>query len=197
LRAAFGAHACHGFTRDGVASRAGPPDQWQDVAMPGAPGTSRRSVLIGAAALAALGATACAGGSPKLPEPDELEAQLELARRDSQLARAAATAAGAFYAPLLNVVADERADHAKALSAEIARASGATITPAGPPVPSPSAAATPPARTDVMAALRESADSAAKLAANLSRYRAGLLGSIAASCTASATVPLAVKEPAH
>jgi hypothetical protein len=197
LRAAFRANACHGFTPDGVPSRTGPPDQWQDVAMPGASGISRRRVLIGAAALAALGATACACGSPKSPEPDELEAQLELAQRDSQLARAAATAAGAFYAPLLDVVADERGDHAKALSAEIARASGATTTPASPPVPSPSAAATPPARTDVMAALRESADSAAKLAANLSGYRAGLLGSIAASCTASATVPLAMKEPAH
>ena len=126
-----------------------------------------------------------------------MEAQLELARRDSELARAAATAAGDFYAPVLNVVADERADHAKALSAEIARASGATTTPAGPPAPSPSTAATPAARTDVMAALRESADSAANLAANLSGYRAGLLGSISASCTASATVPLAMKEPAH
>ena len=165
--------------------------------MPGAPAISRRRVLIGAAALTALGAAAGACGSPKPPEPDDMEDQLELARRDSQLARAAATAAGAFYAPLLNVVADERADHAKALSAAIARASGATTTPAGPAVPSPSGATAPPARTDVMAALRESADSAAKLAANLTGYRAGLLGSIAASCTASATVSLAMKEPAH
>jgi hypothetical protein len=165
--------------------------------MPGAPGISRRRMLTGAAALAALGAAACACGSPKPPQPDELEAPLDLARRDSQLARAAAKAAGAFYAPLLNVVADERADHAKALSAEIARASGATTTPLSPPVPSTSAAGSPPARTDVIAALHESADSAAKLAANLSGYRAGLLGSIAASCTASVTVPLALKEPAQ
>jgi hypothetical protein len=171
--------------------------------MPGAPGISRRRMLTGAAALAALGATVWACGSPKPPEPDELEGQLDLARRDSQLARAAATAAGAFYAPLLNVVADERADHAKALSAEIARASGATTTPSNPPVSATPAAASssspppPPPRTDVMAALRESADSAAKLAANLSGYRAGLLGSIAASCTASVTVPLALKEPAQ
>jgi len=154
-------------------------------------------MLAGAAALTALGAAAWACGSPMPPQPDDLEAQLDLARRDSQLARAAATAAGAFYAPLLNVVADERADHAKALSAEIARAAGATTTASSPPVPATPAAASPPAQTDVMAALRESADSAAKLAANLSGYRAGLLGSIAASCTASATVPLALKEPAQ
>ena len=165
--------------------------------MSGAPGISRRRMLTGAAALAALCAAAWACGSPKPPQPDELVAQLDLAQRDSQLARAAATAAGVFYAPLLNVVADERADHAKALSAEIARASGATTTPSSPPVQATPAAASPPARTDVMAALRESADSAAKLAANLSGYRAGLLGSIAASCTASVTVPLALKEPAQ
>jgi hypothetical protein len=35
------------------------------------------------------------------------------------------------------------------------------------------------------------------LAADLSGYRAGLLGSIAASCTASATVSLTLKEPAQ
>jgi hypothetical protein len=156
---------------------------------------SRRRVLIAAAALSAIGATASACGSPA-PQPEELAPQLDLARRDSQMAGAAATAAGLFYGPLLNVVADERAAHAKALSQEIARAAGETTTSSQAAAPTPSgAAAPPPSRTDVMAALRESADSAAKLAANLSGYRAGLLSSIAASCTASVTVPLAMKEP--
>ena len=156
---------------------------------------SRRRVLIAAAALSAIGATASACGSPA-PQPEELAPQLDLARRDSQMAGAAATAAGPFYGPLLNVVADERAAHAKALSQEIARAAGETTTSSQAAAPTPSGAAVPPpSRTDVMAALRESADSAAKLAANLSGYRAGLLGSIAASCTASVTVPLAMKEP--
>jgi hypothetical protein len=156
---------------------------------------SRRRVLIAAAALSAIGATASACGSPT-PQPEELAPQLDLARRDSQMAGAAATAAGPFYGPLLNVVADERAAHAKALSQEIARAAGETTTSSQAAAPTPSgSAAPPPSRTDVMAALRESADSAAKLAANLSGYRAGLLGSIAASCTASVTVPLAMKEP--
>jgi hypothetical protein len=156
---------------------------------------SRRRVLIAAAALSAIGATASACGSPA-PQPEELAPQLDLARRDSQMAGAAATAAGPFYGPLLNVVADERAAHAKALSQEIARAAGETTTSSQAAAPTPSgSAAPPPSRTDVMAALRESADSAAKLGANLSGYRAGLLGSIAASCTASVTVPLAMKEP--
>jgi hypothetical protein len=39
-------------------------------------------------------------------------------------------------------------------------------------------------------ALRKSADSAAELVPSLSGYRAGLLGSIAASCTAAFTVAL-------
>ncbi|HZQ31082.1 MAG TPA: hypothetical protein VFB19_05045 [Mycobacterium sp.] len=158
---------------------------------------SRRSVLIGAAALAALGATA-ACGSKQSAQTDELQAQLDLAHRDSQMASAAAGPAGAFYAPLLNVVADERAAHAKALSEEIARATGASAASSAPPAVTRSPGATPPpSRDDVTAALRESADSAGKLAANSSGYRAGLLGSIAASCTTSATVPLALKAPAQ
>jgi hypothetical protein len=163
--------------------------------MPSAvPTITRRRALIGAAALAALTATGSGCGSPKSPQPEDLQAQVELASRDSHLARAAATAAGPFYGPLLNVVADEREMHAKALSEEIARA-GKTTASSNPPASS--ASAPPPTRTDVIAALRESADSAAKLAANLSGYRAGLLGSIAASCTTSAAVPLSLKEPAQ
>ena len=171
---------------------------WQYVAMSGDTSRiSRRRVLVGAAALAALGATASAcGGAPEPPEPDPLEAQLDLANRDAQMARSAATAAGPFYAPPLNVVADERAAHANALSKEIARLAGETTTSSTTPAATTSAAASPPpSRTDVIAALRESADSAAKLAATLDGYRAGLLGSIAAACTASVTVPLAMTEP--
>jgi hypothetical protein len=155
---------------------------------------SRRRVLLGAAALAAIGATTSACGSSGPPQPDELLTQLDFAQRDSAMARAAATAAGPFYTPLLNVVADERAAHAKALSEEIARTAD-PIAATSPTATSPPNAATPPSRMQVITALRESADSAAKLAATLSGYRAGLLGSIAASCTTSATVPLALKEP--
>jgi hypothetical protein len=164
-----------------------------------APLLTRRRVLVGAAALAALGATASAcGTTPQPPEPDPLEAQLALAERDGGMASTAARAAGAFYAPLLNIVADERAAHAKALAQEIARMAGETPTSSTIAAATTSAGASPPpTRNDVIAALRESADSAANLAANVDGYRAGLLGSIAAACTTSATVPLAMKEPAQ
>ncbi len=164
-----------------------------------APRLTRRRVLVGAAGLAALGATASACGSPpQPPEPDPLEAQLALAHRDSEMARAAATAAGAFYAPLLNIVADERAAHAKALAQEIARMAGETTTSSTTAAATTSPAASPPpTRNDVIAALRESADSAANLAAKLDGYRAGLLGSVAAACTTSVTVPLVMKEPSQ
>jgi hypothetical protein len=42
----------------------------------------------------------------------------------------------------------------------------------------------------VVGALRTSADNAAKLVPTLSGYRAGLMGSIAAACTAAFTVGL-------
>lgn len=168
--------------------------------MPSAtPAVSRRSVLLGAAALAVLGAgaTAC-GTKPPPPEIDDLKSQLDLARRDSDMARAAATAADNFYAPPLTVVAAERAAHAKALTEEIARAAGtptSTTETTSPSSTSPAPAAAPPSLLDVTTALRGSADSANQLIAKLSGYRAGLVGSIAASCMAAVTVPLAMKEP--
>jgi hypothetical protein len=163
----------------------------------------RRRVLIGVAALALLApATSACGPGPEPPKVDELEAERDLAQKDSEMAAAAANAADPGYAPALTVVAAERAAHAKALTEEIARAAGkpsptstatpsptsATPTPAPPPPP-------PPSLNDVRAALRTSADSAEALAAQLSGYRAGLLGSISASCTASITVPLAGRQP--
>ena len=48
----------------------------------------------------------------------------------------------------------------------------------------------PPTVKDVVAALRHSAERAGALAGTESGFRAGLLGSIAASCTASFAVTL-------
>ena len=167
---------------------------------------SRRNALLGAAAIALVGATASACGA-QTPQPviDDLVAQRDMAQKDSDLAAAAAKAAGPDYATALNVVMAERAAHAKALAAEIARAAGPTgsstssPTPSSPvsaaPGPAPTVPAPPPSVADVTAALRNSADSATQLAAKLSGYRAGLLGSIAASCIAALAVPLAAKKP--
>jgi hypothetical protein len=178
------------------------------------PVISRRRVLAGGTALAVLGMTASACRSqPAPPKVDELEAQLKLARHDSEQAAAAAAAAVQPVSAALTEVSSERAQHARALATEIARlginptsTSNETTspTPTSPPhaggVPTPRGntpeAAPPPSLSDVVNSLRTSAASAAQLATTLSGYRAGLLGSIAAACTAAHTVALAFGESA-
>jgi len=170
------------------------------------PVTNRRGVLAGAAALAALGvvASACGEPPPKPPPVENLLGPLDQARKDSALAGAAATAIGTTpqIAAALTVVATQRAAHARALSTEISRAAGKLTSsssettspspspaqPAGPPPP-------PPPVSDVIDSLRASADSAGRLVATESGYRAGLLASIAASCTASYQVALVPGGP--
>jgi hypothetical protein len=158
-------------------------------------------VLVGGVALAALATALPACSSPPAPPAvDELEAQLTLARRDSEMATAAAPAVGQPISTALTEVAAERTRHAQALSTEIARlavsktsTSSATTSPT---TTTSAAAAPPPSLPDVVKSLRESAASASELASTSSGYRAGLLGSIAASCTASYTVALATGEVA-
>lgn len=154
------------------------------------PTVSRRRVLFGAAALALLGATATAcGSSPPPPEVDELAAQLNRARADSQLATDAAAAARPPIASALNAVAAERSAHAQALSDELVRIVGEDA-PTTTPTSTTAQPAKAPTTQDVIGALRQSAESAAELAAKYSGYRAGLLGSIAAACAAAYTVAL-------
>jgi hypothetical protein len=163
-------------------------------------------VLAGAAAFAALGvvASACGKSPPKPPPVENLLGPLEQARKDSALAGAAAAALGTppQIAAALTVVATQRAAHARALSTEISRAAGKLTSsssettspspgaaePAGPPPP-------PPPVSDVINSLHASADNAGRLVAGESGYRAGLLASIAASCTASYQVALVPGGP--
>jgi len=148
-------------------------------------------VLVGGAALAVFGMAVPACSSlPAPPAVDELEAQLTLARRDSELATAAAVGASQPVNAALTEVAAERTKHAQALTAEIARL---TVDPTSTSreTTTPAVAAPPPPLADVIRSLRASADSARQLAGTSSGYRAGLLGSIAASCTASYSVALA------
>ena len=162
------------------------------------PSVSRRQMLFGAAALALLGSTAAACGSPPPPpEVDELAAQLDRARADSKLATDAAVATPPPpTAQALTAVASERAAHARALSDELVRIVGkdAPTTTATSTTAQPAKA---PTTEEVIAALRQSADSAGQLAAKQSGYRAGLLGSIAASCTAAYTVALVPPKAAQ
>ncbi len=176
--------------------------------MPSAsPVTNRRGVLAGGAALAALGvvASACGEPPPKPPAVEELLGPLDQARHDSGLAGAAAVAVGITpqLAAALTVVATQRAAHARALATEISRAAGKLGTtssstsettspsPTGEAAPPPP----PPPLSDVLDALRVSAESAGRLVTTASGYRAGLLASIAASCTASYRVALAPAGP--
>jgi len=181
-----------------------PPYPGPRAATPGS-GINRRRLLTdgsrAALALVVLGPVATACGVGKAPEPDPLEAQLEAARSDSTLAKAAATGTPAM-APALLVVAAEREQHATALIEELARAAGKptpdpTATPAAEATTAAAASeppAPPPTVRQVADALRRSADSAAAQAPTLAGYRAGLLGSIAASCTALHTVGLLPRE---
>ena len=159
------------------------------------PTVSRRRVLLGTAALALLGASVAAcGKSEPPPEVNELATQLERARADSQLATDAAAAARGDILEALNAVASERSAHAQALIDELVRMRGTdapTTTPSSTTTAAPAAA---PTVKDVIAALTRSADSAAALAAKMSGYPAGLLGSIAAACTAAYIVALVPPE---
>ena len=150
---------------------------------------------MGGAVLALLGSVVPACSSPPAPPAvDELVSQLTLARRDSELATAAAVGASQPVNAALTEVAAERTTHAQALTTEIARLAvnpTSTSRETTTPTTTPAAAAPPPPLADVVRSLRASADSARQLAGTSSGYRAGLLGSIAASCTASYTVALA------
>lgn len=188
----------------GVAAGRGDGRMWD---VPRAvPVISRRGVLAGGAALAALGAvvTACGESTPKPPAVEDLLGPLDQARRDSALAAAAAGAIGSppQIAAALTVVATQRAAHARALSTEIARAAGKLVSSTSetsssgpsssePELPPPP----PPPVSDVIDSLRKSADDANRLVSTSSGYRAGLLASIAASCTASCEVALVPGGP--
>jgi hypothetical protein len=169
-------------------------------------------VLAGGTALAVLGMTASGCRSqPAPPKVDELEAQLKLARHDSEQAAAAAAAAVQPVSAALTEVSSERAQHAQALATELARLGiSPTSTASGTTGPAPTSpshaggatsgntpeAAPPPSLSDVIDSLRASAASAGQLATTSSGYRAGLLGSIAAACTAAHTVALVFGESA-
>lgn len=141
-------------------------------------------------ALLGIGAAAC-GEPPPPPDLDDLMTQLDMARSDSQLASDAAAVAKPGTRPALAAVSADRSKHAEALAAEIARMTGEPMTSTSSTTTTSATQPSPPTTKDVVASLRTSAEGATKAAAQLSGYRAGLLGSIAASCTAAYTVALA------
>jgi len=153
-------------------------------------------MLVGAATLALLGAAAACGKPAPRLDVDALVAQLDRAQADSELAANVATTAPPPVAKALTAIAAERAAHAQALTDELTRMNGAPTPTAATTTSSSTTTTTtgeppqPPTTKDVVAALRQAADAAATAAAQQSGYRAGLLGSIAASCTTAFTVAL-------
>ncbi|GAA4619267.1 hypothetical protein [Saccharopolyspora hordei] len=143
----------------------------------------RRSVLrmIAASPVVAALTTACSSAPD---EPDPLLALAKAAKSDAQLARAVAeTHAG--LAAVAEEVAAVRGEHARALQREIDRVN--PRDPEDPPsVPEPpqrrapgSASEATTALTDALTAAR---DRAAELVPTLPTHRAGLVGSVSASC---------------
>jgi hypothetical protein len=153
-------------------------------------------MLVGAATLALLGAAAACGKPAPRLDVDALVAQLDRAQADSELAATVATTAPPPVAKALTAIAAERAAHAQALTDELTRMNGAPTPTAATTTSSSTTTTTtgeppqPPTTKDVVASLRQAADAAATAAAQQSGYRAGLLGSIAASCTTAFTVAL-------
>jgi hypothetical protein len=139
--------------------------------------------------LVALAVLALAGGCTThtaAPTPDPLLPLLTAATSD---AAAAAADAKAFAdnAPTLAVIAAVRRQQAAALRTEVDRAAAVTATPtttttAVPRPPTDEATATAALLTGMTAAQRE----AARLMPDLPRYRAGLVGSVAAGCASLA-----------
>lgn len=156
---------------------------------PRAVGLRRRDLLIGAS-LAAVGlAPFTAGCMPKpAPEPpDPLAALATRASTDAALAKATSTA-HPNLAEVASLVADNRAQHAATMLTEVRRLHPATTTTpprsSAPPPPPAVAPDEKAALTSMIDAARQAHREAAALVPGLPRYRAGMVGSVAAGCAA-------------
>lgn len=163
------------------------------------PRLSRRRLLAataGGGAAVALGGPALAACSVP-PEPDPLEPVAQRAEADARLAEAVA----ATYPPLAEAataLAGDRRAHARALRAELRRASGDAATSSFGPAASArhgSSRQRPPAppnleaaRTRLFAVLRTARNQASTVLAGAPGHRAGLLASIGACCASHQAV---------
>jgi hypothetical protein len=141
---------------------------------------SRRAALRLGAFAALVPVAACTPEPSKPPPPDPLADLAAQARTDAALASAVA-AAQPGAAAVATEVAKARTEHARVLQAEVDRAR--------PPSPSSSSSPKPTAPevpADGVKALVDALTAAEKAAADLvpsvPRYRAGMLGSVAAGC---------------
>ncbi|SDC31941.1 hypothetical protein [Actinokineospora iranica] len=149
------------------------------------PPLTRRALFRAAAAVAvAAPLVACTTGPDGPPQPDPLVELAARARADAAMATAVAAATPALAAEATEV-ATARGEHAEVLQREVDRerpptssaAPSATTTP--PPTPPADAAAAKKALTEGLAAAEQQA---AAVVATVPRYRAGMVGSVAAAC---------------
>ncbi|MPZ85104.1 MAG: hypothetical protein GEV28_33850 [Actinophytocola sp.] len=139
--------------------------------------------------LAAIAGTtaACTEEPAKPPPPDPLAALAARARTDAETATAVAAAQPGLTAAATEV-ATARGEHATALQQEVDRERPPVSSSAAPPSSPPSSppAAPPPdpvaARSALLEALTAAEREAGKLVPSVPRYRAGLVGSVAAGC---------------
>jgi hypothetical protein len=141
--------------------------------------TRRAALRLGALAALVPVVTACTEEPSAPPPPDPLAELAAKARADAALATAIATAQPAL-ATTATEIAQARTEHATALQAEVDRAkppvsSSSTRPPAEPQLPADGVAA-------LVDALTTAEQQAADLVPSVPRYRAGLLGSVAAGC---------------
>jgi hypothetical protein len=161
--------------------------------------TRRAALTRGAAVVAVLGVGTAMAGCSTSSGPD---AATRIAQQLAPLARAAgedAVAARALAAQVpdraaaLRVIADERDVHARSLTDEVSRLS-ADLVPSASPAPSSAPAGSAAPAVGTVDALRGRLSGArtasADLAVTSDGYRAGLLGSIAASLTCLVEVQL-------
>jgi len=142
---------------------------------------SRRAALRLGAFAALVPVAACTPEPSEPPPPDPLAALAQQARSDAKLASAIA-AAQPDLAAAATEISKARTEHARVLQAEVDRAT----PPPSPPSSSSSKAPEPEVPADGNKALVDALTSAEKAAADLvpsvPRYRAGMLGSVAAGC---------------
>jgi hypothetical protein len=139
-------------------------------------GPTRRLVLsamLGAPVLAS-----CTSPPPPPPPPDPLAALAAAARADAAFASAIASAVPDLAA-VAGEVAKARGEHASVLQKEVDRERPPkTSTPPSSTAPPDTAGG----KAALVEALTAAEKAAAELIASVSRYRAGLLGSICAGC---------------
>ncbi|MGQ0841807.1 hypothetical protein [Actinokineospora sp.] len=145
---------------------------------------TRRAVL--AAAVAAPLLAGCTSEPDGPPPPDPLAELAVRARADTAAAEAVAAGVAELAAPAAEV-ARVRAEHAAVLQAEVDRerppkstAASSPATSPAPPIATPADPAT--ARTWLIEALLAAEQGAAAVVPAVPRYRAGMVGSVAAAC---------------